>query len=250
MKMSKMLFILMLSLSLATAAGSAYGFSQASSASKKNSQDTVSEEPLTAVTGKVAETMDSGSYTYVNVEKNGKKTWVAVPQTKVKVGQEISFRPGAEMPGFFSKTLNRTFDSIIFSAGVIPPQGAKPADKAADNKKTNTPAVKPVKVEKASGKDAYTVAELYEKSSGLEKKGIVVKGQVVKFSSNIMGKNWIHIQDGSGDAAKKTNDILVTSKDVVSVGDVVTAKGTLYRNKDFGSGYKFSVIVEEAGVKK
>ena len=71
------------------------------------------------LSGKVVETMDSGGYTYVCLEKKGKKTWVAVPQMKVKKGQNMSFQPGTEMVNFKSKTLNRTFDRIIFSGGAI-----------------------------------------------------------------------------------------------------------------------------------
>jgi hypothetical protein len=72
----------------------------------------------TSLSGKVLETMNSGGYTYVSLEKNGKKTWVAMPATAVKVGQEITCQPGAEMRNFTSKTLNRTFESIIFSGGI------------------------------------------------------------------------------------------------------------------------------------
>ncbi|TAL23339.1 MAG: hypothetical protein EPN94_09590 [Nitrospirae bacterium] len=73
----------------------------------------------TALSGKVVETMDSAGYTYVCLEKKGKKTWVAVPQIKVTKGKNMSFQPGMEMTNFKSKTLNRTFDRIIFSGGAI-----------------------------------------------------------------------------------------------------------------------------------
>jgi len=72
-----------------------------------------------ALSGKVAETMNSGGYTYVLLENNGKKTWVALPDTKLKVGQQITCQPGMEMQNFTSKTLKRTFNSIIFSSGVM-----------------------------------------------------------------------------------------------------------------------------------
>ena len=73
----------------------------------------------TLLSGKVAETMNGGGYTYVAIEKNGKKTWVAMPETKVKVGQEVSCKPGMVMANFTSKTLKRTFDSVVFSEGII-----------------------------------------------------------------------------------------------------------------------------------
>jgi hypothetical protein len=108
----------------------------------------------------------------------------------------------------------------------------------------------PIKVEKAKGADAYTVSETYEKAGKLDKKTVSVRGKVVKVSKGIMGKNWVHLQDGSGDAGKGTNNLVVTSQDAPKVGDVVTAKGTLYKDKDFGAGYLYKVIVEEATVKQ
>jgi len=106
----------------------------------------------------------------------------------------------------------------------------------------------PIKVDKAKGADAYTVAETYDKAGKLDKKTVVVRGKVVKVSKGIMGKNWAHLRDGSGDAGKGTNNLVVTTQDVPKVGDVVTAKGTLYKDKDFGAGYKYQVIVEEASL--
>lgn len=108
----------------------------------------------------------------------------------------------------------------------------------------------PIKVEKAKGADGYTVSETYEKAGKLDKNTVVVRGKVVKMSKGIMGKNWVHLQDGSGDQGKGTNDLVVTTQDVPKIGDVVTAKGTLYKDKDFGAGYKYKVIVEEATVKQ
>jgi len=71
-----------------------------------------------SLSGKVVETMNSGGYTYVSLEKDGKRTWVAIPQTTVKVGQQVTCQPGMEMKDFTSKTLNRQFASIIFSGGL------------------------------------------------------------------------------------------------------------------------------------
>lgn len=70
--------------------------------------------------GKVVETFDGGGYTYICLEKDGKKTWAAVPAAKVTLGDQIELQPGMAMPYFTSKALNRTFDTIIFSAGIAP----------------------------------------------------------------------------------------------------------------------------------
>jgi hypothetical protein len=201
-----------------------------------------------SLSGKVVEAMNSGGYTYVCLEKNGVKTWVAVPEMKVTVGQKMSFQPGGEMKNFTSKTLNKTFDTIIFSNGPISPSGSAKASPMKRESSSSAAASGPIKVEKAEGVDACTVAEVYAKKASLNKKKVSVHGKVVKVSTGIMGKNWIHIQDGSGSAEKGTNNLVVTTHDMAAVGDVVTIKGTLYKDKDFGGGYKYAVIVEEASV--
>jgi hypothetical protein len=107
-----------------------------------------------------------------------------------------------------------------------------------------------IKVEKASGPDAYTVGELHKNKDLLDKKNVVVKGKVVKVSPAIMGKNWIHLRDGSGDRAEKSDRLVVTSQDLPAVGDTVTARGTIYKDKDFGAGYRYAVIMEDARISK
>jgi hypothetical protein len=220
-----------------------------------HSMSTAGEAPASALSGKVVETMNSGGYTYVSLENNGKKTWVAVPQTTVTVGQQLTFQPGAEMQNFMSKSLNRTFESIIFSGGIAAGAAAAGGDKPTnmpqhDSKAAASVADKTIKVEKATGPNAYTVAEIFEKRAALHEKPAVVKGKVVKVSSGIMGKNWIHVQDGTGDAKKSTHNLVVTSDDQPAVGDVVLVKGTVFKDKDFGSGYKYNVIIEKASISK
>lgn len=204
-------------------------------------------EDETALSGKVIETMDSGGYTYVQIENNGGKTWVAIPKTKIVKDQDISFAPGAEMQNFESKSLMRTFDSIIFSGGVIG-QKVDSEIKSAGSTVSAVAVTENITVDKATGPDAYTVAEIFQKSKELQEKIVVVRGKVVKVSAGIMGKNWIHLQDGTGDAGN--NDLVFTSTDLPKVGDVVTASGTLYNNKDFGGGYKYKVIIEKTDIKK
>lgn len=206
--------------------------------------------------GKVVETMNAGGYTYISVEKDGKRTWVAIPMTEVKVGQEVTYQPGAEMRNFPSKTLNRTFESIIFSPGLASQPGSAAANKPSSSQHGDKPAAPPksidekISIEKASGPDAYTVSEIYAKAATLNEKTAVVKGKVVKVSEGIMGKNWIHLKDGTGDAATQTNKLVTTSKDLPAVGDIVTMKGTIYKDKDFGSGYKYGVIMENASIQR
>jgi hypothetical protein len=222
---------------------------------KKPSIKTAPEDDGGNISGKAMETMNAGGYTYVRVEKDGKKTWVAVPEMKVTVGSKVSFLPGQVMENFNSKSLNRTFDSIVFSSGLAAGSGksAAPAIPGGDpshiGSKANVSKLdKGIKVEKAAGAAAYTVAEVYAKSASLNKKTVTIKGKVVKVSQGIMGRNWVHIQDGSGDQKKGTHNLVVTTQDMASVGDVVTATGTFAKDRDFGSGYLYKAIVEEAKI--
>jgi len=96
-------------------------------------------------------------------------------------------------------------------------------------------------------KGGYTVAQLYEKAKELNGKEVVVRGKVVKFLPDIMRKNWFHIADGSGKDGKA--EITVTTQTVVKLGDIVVVKGKLAANKDFGYGYFYKAIIEDARVK-
>jgi hypothetical protein len=213
------------------------------------------------LTGKVVEKHDGGGYSYFLLENDGKKTWVAAPPTAGKVGDVMSFQPGFEMKEFKSKALDKTFSSIMFTDGVVqedakldPEQVKKKAHEVL-KQETAKPVGQDGKpldlaVEKSTAPNGYTVAELYEKSGALNGKEVVVTGKVVKVSKQIMGKNWVHLQDGSGDTASGTNKLVTTTQDVVVVGDVVTATGKLAKDKDFGGGYQYAVIVEEASFTK
>jgi len=107
-----------------------------------------------------------------------------------------------------------------------------------------------VKVPKATGADARTVAEIVTERSVLKGKSVVVRGKVVKFTPGVMGKNWVHLRDGSGSAAENTNDLLVTTNDETTVGDVVVATGVVHTDVELGSGYSYKVLVQEAKLRK
>ena len=242
----------------------------------------------TPVTGKVLETMDAAGYTYIKVVTDGSEKWVAVNQTPVTVGEEVTYIDGMVMQDFFSKTLDRTFPEIIFSSGLVGkdslPQGmaqsgsqvfSQPPGQAGtaaesfsqalssesggaaalSNMVTGSQkAVVPfaeIKVEKAPGENSYTVAEIFNKAAELNGKTVIVRGKVMKVSPRIMGRNWIHIQDGTGNPAENNHDLVITtSQDAGADWDVITMEGVLAANKDFGAGYTYTVIIEEAQVKE
>jgi hypothetical protein len=209
-------------------------------------------------TGTVAETMNSGGYTYARLQAPGKDdVWIAGNEFPAKAGERLTVALEMPMQNFESKTLKRTFDKVVFGklagaavpAGMPMPQagmnGASPHAGAAA-----TPDVAVVKGPKASGADGRTVAELYAQRAKLKDKPVAVRGTVVKFLPSIMGKNWIHLRDGSGAAADGSNDLVVTTMETAKVGDVVTARGTVRTDIDLGMGYSYKVIVENAKLQK
>ena len=228
--------------------------------------------------GKVVETFVSGGYTYALVDDSAEQIWVATAETPMSVGEEVAFADGQVMQGFYSTSLDRTFDKIVFASGVMG-QGAASMGSAAmgqpgadsfdmalqgegggmgqfDPMGGSMGSSKAVvdfadlKVEKAAGENAFTVGEIYAKAAEISGQKIQLRGQVVKVSPNIMGKNWLHIQDGTGDPATASHDLVVTTAELPNMGDIVTLEGVVAVNKDFGYGYNYAVIVEEAVVKQ
>jgi predicted small lipoprotein YifL len=100
----------------------------------------------------------------------------------------------------------------------------------------------------AKAEGGKTVAEVFAEKDALAGKAVTVRGKVVKVNAGIMGKNWLHVRDGSG--ADGTNDLTVTTIGALpEVGNTVVVTGPLTLNKDFGMGYAYDVIVEDAEVK-
>ena len=136
-----------------------------------------------------------------------------------------------------------SFASVAYAAdtSMVNPHGSSPhgaSPTAAEIGDVNVP--------KAVGQNAYTVAEIVDQAKTLKDKPVLVRAKVVKFSPEIMNKNWVHLRDGSGTVAAKNNDLVVTTKDQVKVGTVVTVRGVVRTDKDFGHGYSYDVLIEDA----
>lgn len=230
---------------------------QAAKPSAQSAQTTpAAPESAPGKSGKVVETMEAAGYTYVQVDTGSEKFWAAAPQFAVKVDDDVVVPEGMPMPNYHSKTLDRTFDVVYFVpsvlvggaeslAGEMPP-GHPPmtGDAGATGGK---PAVTTTDVDLTGIKAAdQTVADVFAKKAELSGKPVKIRGKVVKFSPEIMGKNWIHIQDGTGEAG--ANDLTVTTSATAQMGDTVVISGVLATDKDFGYGYAYDVIIEDAEV--
>ena len=204
--------------------------------------------PATAgnLAGKVVETMDAATYTYALIDTGAAKAWVAAPQFIVKVGDTLAVADAMPMNQYRSKTLNRTFEVVYFSGNVR--VNGKPAIAPSATANTPTPsagkAANLANIPRAP--NGQTVAEILEGKNKFAGQPIAVRARVVKYNAQILGKNWVHLRDGSG--AEGTNDLTVTTSVEVKVGDLVLVTGKLMTNRDFGSGYTYAAIVENATV--
>jgi hypothetical protein len=213
--------------------------------------------PEGMIRGSVLETMDAAGYTYVLLDTAEGQRWVAAQQTAVAVGDIVQTNQGMAMQQFSSPSLDRTFEVIYFSdalqnlsATTLPaghPATALPpghpttmAAPAAAGTMIADTAVAAVE----EGKD---IAWVHANKDSLAGQPVSLRGKVVKYNANILGTNWLHIQDGSG-SSEGSNDLLVTSAAEAAVGDTVVVTGNIVLDKDFGAGYSYPVLMEDASL--
>ena len=193
--------------------------------------------------GEVLEVKDVESYTYLRLKVKDGETWAAVSTAAVKKGDQVTIENVMVMNNFKSKALNKTFKTIIF--GNLAGSGASAFDMAAAHSVKVADTGK-IEVARATGENAKTVEEIVTKAAELKDKPVALRGKIVKYNPGIMGKNWLHLRDGSGTDAKSSNDILVTTTQQAKLGDVMTVKGVVRTDKDFGAGYSYKVLIEDA----
>lgn len=194
------------------------------------------EKPRAGViAGVVRETVDASTYTYALLEQDGRKIWVAGPKTQLAVGDRVGPVEGMVMHDFHSDTLNRTFDQIYFLSSF---GGAGTSSHA------SAPVVAPAVEKVAPAKGGTTVAAIFANKATLAGQAVVVRGKVTKVNTGILDRNWVHLADGTGSAG--TNDLMVTTSATAAVGDVVVVRGKVAVDQDFGGGYRYPVLVEQA----
>jgi hypothetical protein len=199
------------------------------------------------VTGTVAETMDASDYTYVRVTTANGDVWAATGHFDVKKGDRVVVPLEMSMKDFKSRTLNRDFPLIYFASSIRREGDPEPPPMAVGHGASGARA--PVAVQPVTQPAGGTaVAQVWARRAALAGKTVTVRGTVVKFNENILGRNWLHIQDGSGAAGEGTHDLTVTTSAMAKVGDVVTVTGTVAVDKDFGAGYAYKVMIEGATV--
>jgi hypothetical protein len=196
---------------------------------------------------KVQEVLQANSYTYVKADENGKEVWLAILKSEVEVGKTYYYGEAMEMKNFQSKDLDRNFESILFLSGISESPIAE--NKTAAMMPQEDPHQKKEAVSKQDmniqhDKGETSIAHLYDNKTSLKSKKVTVKGVVTKYNPGIMNRNWVHIQDGTG--GENSFDLTITTLDQVSVGSIAKFEGVVAIDKDFGHGYKYDLILEEA----
>ena len=195
----------------------------------------------------VEETETAGGYTYLSVKEGEEAYWIAVSRGDYKSGETLYFSNYMEMKDFNSKELDRTFESILFvdqisrdRDGLL--RAAQSRDSIAAQRQNRMDVlIDSIKIAPAPG--GISIAELYGNADRYRDKEVVVRGQIVKINRDIMDKNWVHIMDGT---RVDRSDLTFTTTEDFQVGDTITIRGTVAVDKDFGAGYVYPLIVEEA----
>ncbi|MCB0283828.1 MAG: SH3-like domain-containing protein [Calditrichaeota bacterium] len=195
----------------------------------------------------VVEVQQASQYTYLKVKENDEEYWMAVTKMNASEGETYYYGGRMEMNNFKSKDLDRTFDKVYFvqqiSKQPLVTQNTPGSGMGMGAAAGGRPSVakEDVNIEPVAG--GKTIADLFAKKEDLKGKNIKVRGKVTKVNNGIMGKNWIHIQDGTSSADKY--DLTITTNEMFKVGEVVTLEGIVATDKDFGAGYAYDLLLEE-----
>lgn len=230
------------------------------SAEEENQAEKKETESLIGTVKKVEE---AGKYIYLNIDEDGKDIWlVTMPnffKEKVAEGDKLEYLGGDIIKGFKSKSLDRTFDSIVFvtkirslkevSSAVEEVEEAMPQNKhrkqlPAMEKKISAPA----KGEIEKAREGKNIEEIFSEKDQLNNKEVVLRGKVMKVIKNILAKTWITLQDGTG--SSPDNKIIAVISDSVDKGNIVIVKGNLKTDVNLGAGYKYKVLIDEASIIK
>lgn len=211
-------------------------FSEESAASAQQPEMGL-EEAVHTVT--ILETLPTTRYVYLRVREGKDEFWIATLKTKVDIGGSYFYRGGLLKTNFESKEHNRVFDRMyLVSSLVKSDHGSQGGTLPVETPDAGARDGKPV----AEG--SITIASLVADPKKYSQKTVQIRGKCVKVNPNIMGRNWIHLQDGT----KDDYDLVVTSHEVIPVGHTITVTGRVSLDIDFGSGYRYDILVEDAQI--
>lgn len=200
--------------------------------------------------GIVQDVLHVREYSYILVLENGQEKWLAAPITNVEKGGTYYYNNTMEMKNFESKELNKSFETIYFIEKISSTEEDVKLPLTANPQTSTTEAAKPIMDKKdvnvASSEGTISIAELFTNRESYNNTVVRVRGEVTKYNPAIMNVNWLHMQDGT--EYNGEFDLTVTTTETVQIGDVVTIEGKVALNKDFGAGYIYNIIIENAAI--
>ena len=210
-----------------------------------NTKNPVSSDLHTVI---VMEVLNTTKYVYLKVRENGEQFWIATRKQDINIGGTYFYKGGLLKTNFESKEHNKVFEKIYLVTSLVQSNhGNNKSDPNLKIQKSNQNSEDDAnrnKEIKNTQSGSIKIAELVENYKKYEGKTVQVSGKCVKINPNIMGTNWIHIKDGS----KDDYDLVITSNTFVQEGSMITMKATVTLNKDFGSGYKYDLILENGTI--
>ncbi len=187
----------------------------------------------------VKEILDGTRYSYLKVEKDGNEYWISTLKQSYEVGETYFYTEAIHKTNFYSTEFNRNFEDFYLVSD-LQPMGDHSGHE--HNHTTVQPQDLTVSASETKRAGSVTIKELISNSKKYVGKNVQVTGKVIKVNANIMDRHWVHIKDASYDSY----DFVLTTNTVVPIGHIVTFKGQFNQNVDFGSGYKFDFILENA----
>jgi hypothetical protein len=199
----------------------------------------------------VQEVLYTTNYVYLNVSEGPEQYWIATNKIEVNPGETYMYKGGLLKINFKSKELDREFSKVYFVNKIVGENGHMPKEMAGTTPKEN-PKAKAEAVTKSgtSSSDitplegSISISEIVNNPAKYEGKEVQITAKCVKLNKNIMGRNWMHFQDGSAN----DYDMIVTAEEFVPVGFIVTMTATVALNQDFGAGYAYDIILENGEV--
>jgi len=185
----------------------------------------------------VEEVLPTSSYVYLYVKEGEKSYWISTSNMEVKPGEAYLFHEVMEQVNFKSKELNRTFDTLYLVSNIVRINSKGDGHMNADPSSTSP-------VGSVSVEGSMKIADLVANKKAYAGQTVQLSGTCVKINKAIMGRNWIHLQDGS----MNDYDLVITSDAMVPVGNSVTMTGVVTLDKDFGASYQYELIIEEGRV--
>jgi hypothetical protein len=194
----------------------------------------------------VEEVLQTSKYTYLNVKEDGNNSWIAIPKKEVKVGATYYYRGGLLKRNFKSQEFDRVFETVYLVSDISEDPGMGTMSGSNPHASGETQLEQTTRLDPPSG--GISLAELFKNRKKYDGQTVKVTGRCVKLNTMIMQRNWVHLQDGS--LSEEEGDLTVTTTDKVELGTIVSFEGKIALNKDFGAGYKYEIIMEEAKLLK